>query len=192
MNEELLSKAMALFDTPEKWNAFCELLNRRDDIQNRWWRKLQQEVYRRELTTNNPDWDIYIWNNWDIRWYLKEFGQNSLCVHFWGDAFRVFLNYGNLDISKCKELLKDSKFDAIRNCFDRIDYSNDETIGQADRNFSFGTIYDGKFPDARTLSWYAGNRTEEFADQLIAKVWKFQTTEITALFKEINEKCKKE
>ncbi|MFH6992416.1 hypothetical protein [Flavobacterium sp. FlaQc-48] len=44
----------------------------------------------------------------------------------------------------------------------------------------------------RTLSWYAGNKTEEFADQLIAKVRKFQTPEITELFKEINGKCKKE
>ena len=40
------------------------------------------------------------------------------------------------------------------------------------------------------LSWYAGNRTRDFADQIKAKVRKFQTPEITKLFQEINRKCK--
>lgn len=191
MNEELLIKAMTLFDTPEKWNAFCELMNRNEAIQDKWWKKLQEEVYQREMKNPNPDWDIYIWNNWDIKWFIKGESNNSLAVHFWGDALRVFQNFGDLNIEKVKELLKNPKFDAIKNCFDRIDGSNDETIAWEHRNFSFGTPFDGKFPDARTLAWYAGNETEEFANQLIRKVRKFQTPEITELFKEINNKCKR-
>lgn len=93
-------------------------------------------------------------------------------------------------MNKVNELLKNPKFDVIKNCFDRIDGSNNQTIAWEHRNFSFGTIYDGKFPDHRSLSWYAGHETMKFADQLIAKVRRFQTPEITALFKEINTLCK--
>jgi len=191
MNEELLQKAMQLFDTAEKWNAFCELMNRNGNIQNRWWKKLQTEVYQREQTSGMSEWNICIWNNWDIMWYIKGETNKTICVHFWGDCFRVFYGYGDLDIDKVNELLKDSKFDAIKSCIDRIDGSDSQTICWEDRNFRFETPYDTCFPDHRTLSWYAGNETEKFANQLIAKVRKFQTPEITALFKEINKNCRK-
>lgn len=191
MNEELLLKAMNLFDTPDKWNAFCELVNKQGQIQDRWWKKLQTEVYQREMRSPNPDWEIHIWNNWDIKWYIRGESHNSLCIHFWGEAFRVFYNFGGLDVIKVNEALKNFKFDPIKNCFSRLDGSNHDTIGWESRNFSFGTVFDGKFPDVRTLSWYAGNETEKFADQLIEKVRKFQTPEIVNLFKEINNTCKR-
>lgn len=191
MNEELIQQAIQLFDTPEKWNAFIELMNRNGEIQNRWWKKLQNAVYDREIREPNPDWDIYIWNYWDIMWYIKGQSTKSLAIHFWGDAFRVYSNFGELDINKVSELIKEPRFDCIRNAFDRIDGTNHETIAWEHRNFSFGTIFDCKFPDSRSLSWYAGNKTEEFADQIIRKVRKLQTPEITDLFKEINQKCRK-
>jgi hypothetical protein len=191
MNEELLQKAMQLFDTSEKWISFCELINRNGDIQRRWWKKLQSEVYQREQKNGISDWDIFIWNDWDIRWFIKVESQNTICVHFWGDGLRVFCNYGDLDLDKVNELLKDPKFDIIKSCIDRIEGSNKETICWEHRNFAFGTSYDYCFPNSQTLSWYAGNETEKFADQLIAKVRKFQTPEITELFKEINQKCKR-
>lgn len=191
MNEELILSAMNLFDSADKWNAFCELMGRNGEIQNRWWKKLQLEVYQREKSNPTPDWDIYIWNQWDIRWFIKGESNTSLAVHFWGDVFRVFSNYGDLDINKVNSLLENPKYDILKTCFDRLDGSNVETIGWEYKNFCFDTIYDGRFPDARTLSWYAGNRTNEFADQIIAKVRKFQTPEITELFKEINSTCKK-
>lgn len=191
MNEELLITAMNLFDSADKWNSFCELMNRNGDIQNRWWKKLQTEVYQREKKITNPDWDIFIWNHWDMGWYIKGETDKSLAIHFWGDNFRVYFNFGELDVNKVTQLLKNPKFDVIKSCFERLDGSDFQTIGWEHRNFSFNTIYDGKFPDHRTLSWYAGNNTNEFAEQLILKVRKFQTPEITALFKEINNTCKK-
>jgi hypothetical protein len=192
MNEYLLCKAMQLFETAEKWNAFCELMIRGDAIQQRWWKKLQTEVYQREQKNGSLGWDIFIDRQWEnIRWFIKGETHNTICVHFWGDGLRVFYNYGDLDKDKVNELLKDTKFDVIKACMDRIDGSDFQTICWEYRNFSFDTPYDTCFPDARTLSWYAGNKTERFADQLIAKVRKFQTPEITALFKEINENCRK-
>ena len=191
MNEELLLQTMRIFDTPEKWNAFCELKNQADNIQNRWWKKLQIEVNRRFIDESNSDWDIATWNNWDIKWYIKGESNKTLAVHFWGDGFRVFYNFGDLDKEKVTNLIKENRFNAIKLCLDRIDGSNDETIGWEHRNFHFGTDMDGYFPNATSLAWYAGNRTEDFATQILNKMKKFQNPEIVNLFKEINIKCKK-
>ncbi|MCT4698217.1 hypothetical protein [Tenacibaculum haliotis] len=191
MNKELLIKAMSLFDTSEKWNAFCQLIDQDKNIQNEWWEKLQKEVYHREMKNSIIDWDIHIWNHWDIMWFIKGENNRSLAIHYWGKTLRVFCDYGDLDLGKVNELLKKPKFDVIKNCFDRIDGSNDKSIAWEDGNFSFETTFDGNFSDYRTLAWYAGNRTEDYANQLIKKVRKFQTTEITELFKEINNTCRK-
>ena len=190
MNEELLIKAMSLFDTSDKWNAFCELINRNGTIQERWWKKLQTEVYLREIKNPNLDWDIHIYNSWDIKWHIKGESIDSLTIHFWGKKLRIYCNNGYFDTNMINNLLKNPKFDAIRNCFDRIDGGDNDSIWE-ERNFSFGSAFDGRFPDESSLSWYAGNETEKFADQLIAKVRKFQTPEITELFKEINNTCKR-
>lgn len=192
MNEELTLVAMDLFDSADKWTSFCELMNKSEKIQEKWWKKLQTEVYQREMKNPTPGWNISIYYDWDIRWYIQGESENSLAIHFWQDGLRLYSNYGDLDIVKVNDLIKDPKFDILRNAFDRIDGSDSATIGCEFRNFHFQTIYDGVFPDHRTLSWYAGNRTNQFADQLIAKVRKFQTPEITALFKEINMLCKKD
>lgn len=192
MNDELLIKAMLLFDTNEKWESFSELMNINGNIQAKWWKKLQTEIYNREVKRNDENWNIHIWNNWDILWYVKGYSEKSLAIHFWGDGFRIFSNYGDLDPEKVNELVKHPRFDSIRNAFSRIDSSNMETIALEVRNFSFGTPFDENFPNSRSLSWFAGNRTGDFADQLIEKVRKFQTQEIIELFKEINNTCKKE
>lgn len=193
MNEELLRQTMDLFDKPEKWMAFWELHKKADDIRSRFWKRLQSEVYNRELKNANPDWDIYIWSPsipWDIMWYIKGESNRSICVHFWGDGFRVHSNYGDLDVTKVSTLIKEPRFDILLSCFDRIDGRDEKSIGMESGNFRFGSESDGNFTSEQ-LAWYAGNKTEEFADQIIAKVRKFQTPEITALFKEINAKCKK-
>jgi hypothetical protein len=193
MNEELLQQAASLFDSPEKWSAFVELMNKSEEIQNRWWEKLQQEVLHKEKKDLNSNWDIDVWDHWNIEWYIKGEADNTFIIHFWGDGLGVY-NYSVLDNSKVKNLIQESRFDIIKDCFDGIDGrdKNSQTIAQENGNFTFGSIHDERFKDKRSLVWYAGNRTEEFANQLINKVRKLQTEEITNLFKEINEKCKKD
>ena len=188
MNEELIKKAMQMFDTPEKWNAFRVLVE--SNIVDRWWKKLQTEVYQRELRAGDPDWDIRVWTNWDIKWFPKKDPENALMIHFCGDTFNLPFNFGYLDTNKVNKLIEDHRFNVIKTCFDRYDGSDSNQIGWETRNFSFGTT--SEFRTAMNLCWYAGNETEEFANQIIKKVRKFQTPEVTELFREINRECKKD
>jgi hypothetical protein len=206
MSEKLLLKSVELFADKAKWDSFQELKKNEDNIADKWWEKLYNEVYNRELSykANNPEWewDVQMWEypekSWFLKWFVKgekeeerEFG--SLIIQFYVET--LLIDYCGLDGDKVRELITESRFDAIKECFDRIDDQpsfEDTHIGREGGNFKFGDDKDGEFNyfEDREFAWYAGNKTEEFADQLIAKVRKFQTPEITALFKEINAKCK--
>ena len=50
MNQELLKQAKALFDSPEKWNAFLELVWQKDEIRNQWFIKLREEANKKFST----------------------------------------------------------------------------------------------------------------------------------------------
>lgn len=199
MNEKMILAAINLFDSEEKWESFVELVNIvDDDIIERWWKKLQTEIYQQEKVNNTSvDWKISMWKNKDIigvSWYVNKETDKTFTVSF--DSGLLYLQAGQkLDIDKVKKLMENSKFDSLENCFDRIDGNyktdriNNGIFSWEEGNFHFGSIYDGRF-DESLLSWYAGNRTEDFTKQVIAKVRKFQTPEITELFKEINRRCK--
>ena len=191
MNNELLFQAMELFNTSDKWSAFVELASKTEEIERIWWGKLRRELLEIESEKGNPDWTTHIWGEpWDIGWYINGEPDNSIAIHFWKDSLRV-VAYSKIDNDKLNNLFnRDERFSAIKRCFERLDGSNQDIIGWEDRNFSFDSIND--FPAGSSkLSWYAGNETSDFANQIIRKVRKFQTPEITALFKEIIEKCSK-
>ncbi|MCL2074117.1 MAG: hypothetical protein FWH18_09355 [Marinilabiliaceae bacterium] len=178
-------------DTPEKWDTFNRLAFSHNEIIDIWWTKLHNEIVNREQKNEISDWEVVSSEN-IIIWHIKGESKHSLSVQLRAQGFvylRVYYGDVCLSASKVEKICK-STVDAIKSCFDRLDESEDNTIGRENGNFSFGCENDGHFPDIASLAWYAGNRTKEFADQIIAKVRKFQTPEMTAIFKEINEKCK--
>lgn len=189
MNDDLLLEASKLFDVSDKWKAFNELANNRGSLMNFWWKKLQREVQTRELKDGLPDWDFYAWNEWDMMWFVKGAGNNTFAVHYWGKTLRV-CGFGGINQERLRNLLEESKFDIIRRAFDRIDGQDSHIFAWEEGNFNFGTASDGNFSIVEELAWYAGNETCRYADQLIAKVRKFQTAEILELFKEINKECR--
>jgi len=202
MDEDLLQKAMKMFEEdkkPDKWYAFMELMNRSGKIQNRWWQRLQTEVYNREreFYENNPDWnwEIKIYGDSEIKWFIKGNSENEdvIIIHFNENNFTIFFDgWGQLDSEKVSNLLQDKKYDVIGNSIEIAGKNQKATsIWESNlRNFRFDSIYDGRFPNSQTLSWYAGNRTNDFAEKLIAKVRKIQTH--TKLFEEIIKECRKD
>lgn len=68
MNENLLQQAIDLFDTPEKWEAFCELANQKDRIGQIWCDKVRDAIimqfskeqisHKRDFVLEKENWDI--------------------------------------------------------------------------------------------------------------------------------------
>lgn len=105
MNENLTS-AMALFDTPEKWAAFCTLCDSRDEMLKVWLSELTDQL-QKELDSK---WAATYWHpSTSIIIYLKEYGNRALSIVWYMDNPRITLwidpRKYNADLAK--SLLKD-------------------------------------------------------------------------------------
>ena len=189
MNQELLKQAKAMFDSPEKWNAFLELVCQKDEIRNQWYQKLKEEANKKFSTDEFVEgWVFNSWGVWDLHWYQKEHGDKSigLLIGWWGEM-TLYCNSDFYDTVKIHDLLRTERFAPLLSCFNRIDrFYEGGRLAIEMRNFSFGSPHDTKF-DTDRLSWYAGNQTDDFLNQLVEKVNRYRKNEeMNSLLHELN------
>lgn len=191
MNQELLKQAKALFDSPEKWNAFLELVWQKDAIRAQWYQALKEEIDKAFKTNYFADaWDFKIRGSFSYQWFLKAHTENSISLWFEDGIFSLFASDSH-DIEEIYKLIKTETFAPLTNCFERIDNSfQGGYIIKEERNFSFGNPYDSRF-DVDRLSWFAGNKTTDLAIQIAEKVNKFRLDkQMTQLLSELNQLTK--
>lgn len=89
MNKNL-TKAMALFDTPEKWAAFCVLCDNREEMLKIWLSELADKL-QKEL--DSEKWVVKFEHpsNTAIKFYLKEYGDRALSIIWYMDNPRIAL-----------------------------------------------------------------------------------------------------
>lgn len=193
MTEEMLQKAMALFDTPEKWNAFLELTNEREKIRNRWFKKLQQKLFSMTLADNtHPDWTCGIWNTWDIEWKLKGYESRYLSLHSCaGFNCRLLINADEEKRRKVYEFLDgDDRYAQITSFYDVVNVYSVPSEAPWDAHFRLDCIddFNGNWQELMwSFAWYAGHDTDNVAQQIMAQVDKVRTPEMTDLFRAVNK-----
>jgi hypothetical protein len=191
MQKELLNKVIGLFESPEKWNSFLELTNQIPAIKYQYFQKVKQPLQKYFNENAVEGWICEPWGdpNFDMKWYLQDFGKESLALAIgWKFQFVLFLgNQNKFDTYKIDELLK-GKYSPIISAFDRVDRQFEPQFKIVESgNYIFDSPYDGHF-DENTLSWYAGNQTEKFVKQIIDKVERFRKDErLTNMLYEINQ-----
>ncbi|KAA9332687.1 hypothetical protein [Adhaeribacter soli] len=198
MQKELLNQAMAVFDSPEKWQAFLDMVNQKDALKWQYFKKIKQPLLKYFHENPVEGWVCEPWSNkdYDFRWYLKDFGPKSLCLAIgWSFEFHLHLeDIVGFDSLKIDDLLK-TEYSMLLASFDRVDRQYEShTKAMEWRNYSFGSPYDTYFDNNHIdhLSWYAGNETQNFVNQIVAKVEKFRKSqEITQMLYELNEKSRK-
>lgn len=197
MQKEILSQAIGMFDTSEKWNAFVELANHKETIKNIYFQKLKQPLLNYFNSNPVDGWVCEPWGDplYDIRWYLKDFGKSSLALAIgWTFEFHLHIeDITSFDTKKINELLK-GEYSVLLAAFDRVDRQFEQnTKAMEYRNYSFGSPFDSYFDNSQLdrLAWFAGNETESFVNQIIQKVDRFRKdTNLTNLLYEINKKAK--
>lgn len=196
IQNEIIKEAIELFDAPEKWGAFLELYNKKEDIKKAWYIKLKNAIIEYFNNDIVEGWDYCFWgdNNyvWDFKWFLTKYGQSSLCIGSgWNGEFHLIVQGEQFDKEKITELLKSSKYSKLMSIVRNDRQFEDETKAMEYRNYIFNTAEDGKF-EVDTLAWFAGNKTEEFVKQIADKVNSVRKdVEITNLLDEINSITKK-
>ena len=85
-----LTKAMALFDTPEKWAAFCVLCDKRDEMLRTWLSELADKLQKK---LDAEKWIVKFEHpsNTAIKFHLKEYGERALSLVWYMDNPRITL-----------------------------------------------------------------------------------------------------
>lgn len=192
MQKELLNQAMEMFDTSDKWDSFLELNSQKDHIRNLWYQKLKVKITKVFCEDSIQDgWSFVTWNTWDFRWYLTEYGKESFCIWMFGNRIGFWVNPNVHDSQKVTDLLNTDKYSLLMSSLrpDEV-FSGDWKLVEYG-NFDFENPYNHHFDNDR-LGWYAGNRTNDFASQLLKKIDRVRKDEtLTNLLIEINRETKK-
>lgn len=194
MSQEITKQAQELFDTPEKWEAFLELKNQSDKIYYSMFGKLKPLMHKKFIEEDVvAGWEAKQFHTCDMRWYLKEFGEQSISLYWgWHKQIRLWVFPDKNDVTKIHELMKTSEYAKLFSGFERVDGSiSHEYIAYEEGNFHFDSDFDGYYTDWQ-LAWYAGNRSSEFVEQIAAKVNRFRKDEaLTELLYKLNKETKR-
>jgi hypothetical protein len=208
MQRELMNQAMAMFDSAEKWNAFLDLSrlvgfkppDNAEGIIGEYFKKVKKPLMAYFSNHIADGWACSPWQNdtMDVCWYLKQFGIGSLALKTgWFFEFHLRVeDTASFDSSRIDQDLKSETYSLIRCAFDADrEFVDSQTKLVQTRYYDFdGCLYNGRFgwQHVPELAWYAGNRTDEFVDQIIAKVERFTNDKnLTALLCQLNDNAKK-
>lgn len=197
MQKELLNQALGIFDSSEKWNAYVELANQKETMKWHYFQKLKQPLLNYFNANPVEGWVCEPWGdtNYDLRWYLKDFGKSSISLAvFWTFHFVLHIEDTNaFDSKKIDDLLR-SDYSIILSSFDRVDRQFEHQLKVVEvRNYSFNSPYDTNFDNSQLdkLAWFAGNETDSFAKQIIKKVERFrQNKDLTKMLYDLNKRTK--
>jgi hypothetical protein len=198
MTPELLTHAITIFDNYDKWNAFIELSNCKAEIRRRYFEYFKQEIVKYFFENQRNYWDFKAINQEQMRWFLKDYGQDSICIFWYPYSLMLWCEPQKNNVDDVKSLLSTPDFSPIINCFEYKDTllsaTNAHHFCEERNRFSFddGISYSAiEEENHDKLCWFAGNKTDEMIKQIADKVDKFRTAQITDLLTELNKRCKK-
>lgn len=193
MQRELLNQTMAIFDTPEKWNSYLELKNAFNQIKAQWINKLRNNISGVFNKNKLDGWEFkQSESHLQFKWYLKDFGPNSLSILMSYAQIGLWVWPDNFDVQKINDLLLSDEYKSLGDTFipDKTSDCNKWVLLESGK-FYFESQDDGKF-EFDNLLWYAEHQTDSFLNQLIAKVDRIRRDDkLTNLLREINQKTKK-
>lgn len=197
MQNELITEASKLFPTIDHWQSFLELINNRDAIREFWYTEATTRIRRHFIETLDPAWgcEPFGATHRDTRWFLKEFGPDSLALSFshWYRFDLKIWNQQNFTPKPVTDALKTSAFSPIVLAFGRIDVQSDWGSELIEiRNFRFESSGSRQLSEF-DLAWFAAHQTASFVSQAIDKVEKFtNSSEVSETLRQLNLAAKGE
>lgn len=192
MNRELVRRTIEIFDSPEKWNDFLELVSAKGEITNEWLSCLDRKLGGSFLVDNVQGWSYKRYGLIEARWFLTELGENSIRLELFGNmGFGIRGDWNPpYDQKKALRLLKTEPFNQLLRGFQgNIQWDNYGAIVFETGAFQLNSPHDWHF-DAEHIAWFAGKRTDMVFDQIAKKVNYFRTTEMTELLRQLNKESR--
>jgi hypothetical protein len=196
MSYDVLRQVEKDFSERAQWNSFLTLIGYKNFIRDSWFDVLKAELNDCFAVRNIVEkWGYISLNIWDCRWFINEFGKESLCLSFDSLSLRLWANRNVFNIKEITSLLSDKKFIPIVSAFERQDVINGEDnefkiIENGNFLFDDNDSNNGHYNHDQ-IAWYAKYKTKDFVEQIERKVDRFRKNDvITELFVEINRRCK--
>ena len=184
MNEKLLQQAMAMFDSQEKWDAFLELCDKKDEICNRWVNELKNRLKHMFTSTVNMDkWQFHDW----VRICPKELGWDKIemRINFGARRGYLYINYSLYDSVKARQIIQSNSI--LMSLLNGFEYWDGSDIWNKpfDKDICTYTC------DSSCYLW--GHDTERVAKVLFETyIQPFMTDEIADFFVKVCEESKKQ
>jgi hypothetical protein len=196
MNKELLKQSISIFDTQDKWNALFEIHNQNNEIIDYW-----LTIGARALRDNFAGDLLWGCEKWgyerDTRWYLKEFGTESLGIGFGWIEVELHLHLKDsqsYDYKRASELLSHTSFMPLLDLFELKTppkHVVDGGLAYNDTINPFSGATDTQIRQ-RELAWLAANKTKEYVEKMGGIIRRLTADDIhTGLFRELNLKSMK-
>ena len=185
-NTIYINEASRVFDSPEKWEAFNQLIEIKKDIVRIWYENLRKSVAEKIRSNNNLNkWRERKWTGtyYSYGWYLDEFDQNSLVILFEDNQFCLWIESNIFNVDKIISDFGNSKL-FTKFFSEEIRSANEYLVKKSNPIDIFNKT------DTESIAWYAGNNHEGNI-LFIDKVYDFfvsfmEDDEIVKIIKNIN------
>ena len=196
MNKELLNQSKDIFNTQDKWNALFEIHNQSKFIIEHWLTIGARAL--RDSFADDPVWGCEKWDNErDTRWYLKEFGRESVGIGFgWGEVeLHLHLIDSSTDSQNpAVELLRSPAFKPLLELFELETtppkhYDEGSLAYNTTLNpFSGATDTQAR---QRELAWLAAHDPKFYVEKMAGIIRRLTADSIyTGLFQEFNRQIR--
>jgi hypothetical protein len=171
MNKKIANQLSSIFYPVEKWDAFWDIYTECDKLIVPWITTGARAV--REIYKASPEdgWSCEEWGlPRDTRWFLSEYGENSVGFGFGWDTIELHLHLPNYDENKhqrASELLKSSNFPAIQQRFAGKPNASKKKDGSIAWNNEFNPYPDITNCKTQRIAWRAQHDSKQFAETML-------------------------
>lgn len=189
-NTIYINDASKVFDLPEKWEAFNQLIEIKKDIIRIWYENLRKSVAEKIKANSKLDkWKERKWTGvyYSYGWYLGEYDQNSLVILFEDNQFCLWIESNVYNVDKIiadygNSILFTKYFN------EDIRSANEYLVKKSNPIDIFNKN------DTESIAWYAGNAHEGnilFIDKVYSLFINFmEDEEVIEIIKDINTNYK--
>ena len=195
MNQELLKHSITIFDTQEKWEALFEIHAQTQAIIKHWL-TIGAHALRKEFA-ENAAWGCEIWEDErDSRWYLNEFGKESVGIGIGWPEVGLHLHLKDSPGYRREvavDLLKSPVFLPLMESLELKTppkYVSDGGLAYNETFNPFSGALDTQVRQ-RELAWQAAHRTEDYVRKMGAIIRRLtDDPTLTGLFSEFNRQIR--
>ncbi len=195
MGNELLNRtSKEVFNSIEKWNAFLELISKKEELELFWYQNFKRFVLENKIKI--PGW-ICSSNGNHLFWQLESSDLQEKSLSIWFESkgkgeFEIVM-WASKEAYHIEELNKELKVNNSYISIKEVFKLNGEIDPNYHNEYIFSIKPDFCFENREVnnsnIYWYLGNKSKEMYDQLNDLIKNILNTQNTTLLEHLHKSC---